>query len=101
MAKTNKAITDYKPAKGTADGLVELMVFHCEQAAGFSAQFALDDEGYSRALVRMFGQALKAILALPPEQRARLDAVCSACDGIGCGAGEDMDALLAEHGADD
>ena len=53
----------------------------------------------------MFGQALKAILALPPGQRealrARLEAVRSACDGMGYGVGEDMDALLAEHGTDD
>ena len=81
------------------------MVFYCEQAAGFSADVALDDEGYLSALVRMFGQALKAILALPPEQRgalpARLDAVRSACDDIGYGVGEDMDALLGERGAND
>ena len=105
VAKAKKAITDYKKASGTADGLVELMVFYCEQAAGFSADVALDDEGYLSALVRMFGQALSAILALPPEQRgalrARLDAVRSACDGMGYGVGDDMGALLAEHGADD
>ena len=105
VAKAKKAITDYKKASGTADGLVELMVFYCEQAAGFSADVALDDEGYLSALVRMFGHALKAILALPPEQRgalrARLDAVRSACDGMGYGVRDDMDALLAEHGADD
>ena len=105
VAKAKKAISDYKKAAGTADGVVELMVFYCEQAAGFSADVALDDEGYLSALVRMFGQALKAILALPPEQReaqrARLDAVRSACDGMGYGVGDDMDALLAEHGADD
>ena len=105
VAKAKKAITNYKKASGAADGLVELMVFYCEQAAGFSADVALDDEGYLSALVRMFGQALKAILALPPEQRgaqrARLDAVRSACDGMGYGVGEDMDALLAEHGAVD
>jgi hypothetical protein len=105
VAKAKKAIADYKKASGTADGLAELMVFCCEQATGFSADLTLDDEGYLTALVRMSGQALNAIAALPPEQRgalrARLDDVRSDCDGRGYGVGEDMDALLAEHGGDD
>jgi hypothetical protein len=105
VAKAKKAIADYRQASGTAEGLAELMVFYCEQAAGFSADVALDDEGYLTALVRMFGQALKGIATLPPEHHealcARLDAVRSACDGMGYGVGEDMDALLAEHGGND
>jgi len=105
VAKAKKAVADYKKASGTAEGLAELMVFYCEQAAGFSADVALDDEGYLSALVRMFGQALKGAATLPPENRgalrARLDAVRSACDGMGYGVGEDMDELLSEHGGDD
>lgn len=105
VAKAKKAIADYRKASGTAEGLAELTVFYCEQAAGFSADVAPDDEGYLTALVRMFGQALKGIAALPPEQRralrARLDAVRVACDGMGYGVSEDMDESLAEHGSDD
>jgi hypothetical protein len=52
VAKAKKAIADYRQASGTAEGLAELMVFYCEQAAGFSADVALDDEGYLSALVR-------------------------------------------------
>lgn len=104
VAKAKKAIADYRQASGTAEGLAELMVFYCEQAAGFSASVALDDEGYLGALVRMFGQALAGIATLPPENRsalrARLDAVRSACDGMGYGVGGDMDELLAGHLAD-
>ena len=105
VAKAKKAIAEYRQASGTAEGLAELMVFYCEQAVGFSADVALDDEGYLSALVRMFGQALKGIATLPPEHRealrTRLDAVRSACDGMGYGVGEDMDAWLAEHGGND
>ena len=36
VAKAKKAITDYKKASGTVDGLAELMVFYCERASGFS-----------------------------------------------------------------
>jgi hypothetical protein len=38
VAKAKKAITDYKKASGTADGLAELMVFYCERASGFSCR---------------------------------------------------------------
>ncbi len=105
VAKAKTAIADYKKASGTAYGLAELMVFFCEQASGFSSDVSLDDERYFDALVRMFGQALKAIATLPLAQRpalwARLDAVRHASHDIGYGVGEDMDKLLAEHGVDD
>jgi hypothetical protein len=35
------------------DGWVELMVFYCEQAAGFAGDVGLGDGGYFDALVRM------------------------------------------------
>ena len=105
VAKAKKAITDYKKASGTADGLAELMVFYCERASGFSCDVGLDDEAYLSALVRMFEQALKAVATLPETQRpalwTRLEMVRDRSSNIGYGAGEDMDASLAEHGTDD
>jgi hypothetical protein len=41
-------------AVGEPAGLAELMVFYCEQAAGFCSDIGNDDEGYFDALVRMF-----------------------------------------------
>jgi hypothetical protein len=80
------------------------MVFYCEQAAGFSNDVGLQDEGYFDALVRMFGQALKTIDALPedckPALMARLDAVRRISHNFGNGVGDDMDDLLAECGFD-
>ncbi|MDE2616845.1 MAG: hypothetical protein KGL73_07455 [Burkholderiales bacterium] len=105
VAKAKKAIADYKKAIGQAEGLAELMVFYCEQAAEFSNDVGLQDEGYFNALVRMFEQALNAATALPeplrPELLARLDAVRRTSHNFGYGVGDDMDALLAEHGHDD
>jgi hypothetical protein len=105
VARAKKAITDYKKASGTADGLAELMVFYCERASGFSCDVGLDDEAYLSALVRMFEQALKAVATLPETQRpalwTRLRMVRGRNHDIGYGVGEDMDALLTEHGADD
>lgn len=105
IAKAKKPIADYKKAIGQAEGLAELMVFYCERAAGFSHEVGLQDEGYFDALVRMFEQALKIIASLADAQRQplwdRLDAVRSTCHNFGYGVGDDMDDLLAEHGADD
>jgi hypothetical protein len=105
VAKAKKAIADYKKASGTVDGLAELMVLYCERATGFSCDVGLDDEAYLSALVRMFEQALKAVANLPQTQRPalwkRLQMVRDRGHDIGHGVGEDMDALLAEHGADD
>ena len=105
VAKAKKPIADYKKAIGQAEGLVELMVFYCERAAGFSHEFGMDDEGYFSALVRMFEQALKTIANLADTQRQplwdRLDAVRHTSHNFGYGVGDDMDYLLAEYGADD
>jgi hypothetical protein len=105
VAKAKKAITDYKKASGTVDGLAELMVLYCERASGFSCDVGLDDEAYLSALVRMFEQALRAVANLPETQRpalwTRLQTVRDRSHDIGYGVGEDMDALFTEHGADD
>ena len=105
VAKAKKAITEYKKASGTTDGLAELMVFYCERASGFSCDVGLDDEAYLSALVRMFEQALKAVATLPKAQRpalwTRLQMVRERSHDIGHGVGDDMNALLTEHGADD
>ena len=101
VAKAKKAISDYKKAIGAPEGGAELKVFYCEQAAGFSNDIGLQDEGYFDALVRMFEQALKAIHALPADQQialtGRLSAVRHLCHNFGYGVGDDMDDLLAEY----
>jgi hypothetical protein len=104
VAKAKKAISDYRKAVGQPESLAELMVFFCERAVGFSNDVGLQDEGYCDALVRMFGQALTVIDALPEERRSvllgRLDAVRRLGHNLGYGVGDDMDDLLAAHGFD-
>ncbi len=77
------------------------MVFYREQAEGFGRDVSMGDEGYFEALVRMFGQALKAIDTLPQTQRpallARVDTARQISHDFGYGVGEDMDSLLEEH----
>lgn len=104
VAKAKKGITDYKKAVGLPEGVVELMVYYCEQAAGFSNKFGLQHEGYFNALVRMFEQALKHIATLPSKARpaywTRLDNVRRISHSFGYGVGDDMDIFLSEHGVD-
>lgn len=104
IAKAKKAIADYKKAIGQPEGLVELAVFFCERAVGFSNDVGLQDEGYFDALVRMFGQALKDADALPEDRRgaliARLSVVRHLGHNLGYGVGDDMEDLLARYGGD-
>jgi hypothetical protein len=59
--------------------VAELMVFYCEQAAGFCREVSHDDARYFDALVRMFEQALKTTNTLAANVQggliARLDCV--------------------------
>jgi hypothetical protein len=104
VAKAKRAVSNYKKAIGDVDGLAELMVFYCERAAGFCNDVGLQDEGYFDALIRMFGQALKAINELPESHRpallARLDAVRKTSHNFGYGVGDDMDDFFARSGID-
>jgi len=62
----------------------------------------MDDEGYFNALVRMFEQALKSIVALESDQQTsfveRLERVRRNGHNWGWGVGDDMDDLMAEYG---
>ena len=69
VAKAKRPIADYKKAAGLPEGVAELTVYYCEQAIRFSKEVGLDDGAYHDALVRMFEQALKAVMALPEARR--------------------------------
>jgi hypothetical protein len=101
VAKAKQAITDYKKAVGNPAGLAELMVFYCEQAAGFCRAYGNDDDGYYNALVRMFEQAFRVASKLPDSAQVklidRLNRVRSICHDFGYGVGEDMDLIFAKH----
>lgn len=102
VSKAKKAISDYKKAVGKPEGLAELSVFYCEEVFDFLAGCGMDDDGYYDALVRMFAQALKYVLALPQaQQRAflkRLDRVRQLGQNVGWGVGFDFDELWVEAG---
>lgn len=102
VSKAKKAISDYKKALGQPEGLAELTVFYCEQVFDFLAGCGVDDEGFYDALVRMFDQALKYVLALPAEPQitflARLNRVRQLAPDVGWGVGDDFDHFWSEAG---
>lgn len=102
VAKAKRAIASYRKAVGDPAGMAELLVFYCEQAAGFSSDLGYRDEGYLNALVAMFKQALVNVAKLPAAQRripyARLDRTREISHCIGYGVGDDMDSLFAKYG---
>jgi hypothetical protein len=101
VSQAKQAISDYKKAVGDPEGVAELMVFYCEQAAGFCDAIYSDDEGFFASLVRMFEQALKFANALSPDRRddlvSRLDRVRTISHDFGYGVGEDMDFLFSKY----
>lgn len=105
VTKAKKAIADYKKAVGLPEGLAELAIFYCEEVFVFLSFCGMDDEGYFDAVVRMFDQALKYVMALPETKRRsfieRLELVCKGGYDVGWGVGDDMSRLLSEYGIDD
>ena len=101
VSKAKQAISQYKKAVGDPAGLTELLVFYCEQAAGYCQDIGYQEEGFFDALVRMFEQALKSAHPLPADGRdshiARLDRVREISHAFGYGVGDDMDYLLAKY----
>ncbi len=102
VSKAKKAISDYRKALGEPEGLTELKVFYCEEALDLLAACGMDDEGFYDALIRMFGQALKSVQALPAGQQARwlprLKRILHRGQDVGWGVGEDFEAFWADSG---
>ena len=101
VSKAKQAISHYKRAVGDAAGVAELMVFYCEQAAGYCQDIGYQEEGFFDALVRMFEQALKSAKTLPADSRAslivRLNRVREISHAFGYGVGDSMDYLLGKY----
>src|SRR5207247_5138662 len=97
----NQVVAYFSKVVGYAVGLAELMVFYCEQAAGFCSDIGNEDENYFAALVSIFEQALAVANTLPPSVRdalvARLDRVHRIGQKFGYGVGDDMDFILAKY----
>jgi len=100
VSRGKQAISDYKKAGGSPERTAELMIFYCELASAFIADFGEDDSTYINSLLNTFEQALKIVQALPDNVRdafiARLDHVRTVSHRFGYGIADVMDDLLAE-----
>lgn len=105
VSKALKAVSDYKKAVGQPEGMVELLVFYCEQAAGFSRDVGMEGDSWFCSLIRVFADALKLAVTLPDERQAsyleRLDRVRNISQHFGWGVGDAMNSLWAEYGCED
>jgi hypothetical protein len=70
VLKAKKAIADYRKAIGRPGGL-ELSIFFCEEAFSLVESCSFEDERFFLALIRMYDQAVKLVLKLPPTERRR------------------------------
>jgi predicted Ser/Thr protein kinase len=97
VLEAKKAIQDFRKAVGRPEGMAGLTVFYCEEAFDLFDVYAVEDEGYYTALVRMFEQAMKRVIALPEHERTqfikRLTQVRTAGQELGWGVGYAFDAL--------
>ncbi|MGQ0652196.1 MAG: hypothetical protein ACT4P4_08020 [Betaproteobacteria bacterium] len=76
VATAKKAISAFGKANGRAEDTAELMIFFCEQAAGYVRDVGLQDESHFAGLVRMYERAKKNRTARPraralPRRRLR------------------------------
>ena len=97
VAKAKKAIADYSKAVGRPEGMTELCIFYCEEAARLVGDCGMEDEAYYSALVRMFEQALTQAIELPAAERdkmlKRIDSVRTSLRGIGWGVSDAMNEI--------
>ena len=99
MATAKKAISEYIKAVGDPLGVLELRVFWCETAVGFSMEFGFADEGYFDALVRQYRDACQILPdihePLLTQYTERLEAVRDEAD-MGFGVRDEMNDLYRE-----
>ena len=102
VSKAKKAIADYRKAIGRPEGLAELAVFYCESCMNLLSYCGMDDESYLYALENMFGQALKAIVALEKRKQKsfiqRLELVRQESHNWGWDVGDTLDDMMVEYG---
>lgn len=101
VAEAKKAMMEYRKAIGRPDDMLELHIFWCETASGFSMEFGYADEGYFDALLRQYEAALKMLDTVDGMIRhkaiERLKRVCHSTE-VGYGVQDEMKWLLERAG---
>ena len=100
VATAKKSISEYTKAVGDPLGVLELKVFWCETAVGFSIECGFADIGYLEALLRQYRDVCQ-VLPNIPEQRLtefieRMEGVRDDAAQIGYGVFDEMNDLLGD-----
>ncbi|MGH6894125.1 MAG: hypothetical protein ACREEP_17915, partial [Dongiaceae bacterium] len=102
IAEAKKAIADYRKAIGLPDGLLELQIYFCEVAMGFSMEYGYMDENYADAIALQFEAALQGLTAAPQFAQSpgcgRLDKVRLLAADVGYGLHDEMDYMMEQAG---
>ena len=97
VSKAKKAIADYRKAIGRPEGMAELCIHYCEEAARLVGDCGIEEQDYYSALVRMFDQALTQALTMPTAERVnmltRLDGVRGSLRGLGWGVSDNVNEI--------
>ena len=101
VKKAKKAISDYRKAIGQPEGVAELCIHYCEEAARLLSECGMEDEAYLSALVRTYDEALSKVIDLSPSEREpmikRLNVVREALDGTGWGVDDAIRDIWYEY----
>lgn len=102
VAKSKKAIAEYRKAIGRPEGMAELSIFYCEEAFDFLESCGMDDEGYFLALIRMYDQETVVVQQLGPDDRTpyveRLNNLQSRASSVGWGVGDELTDIWLNSG---
>ena len=102
VAKSKKAIAEYRKAIGRPEGMAELSVFYCEEAFDFLESCGMDDGVYFLALIRMYDQATDVVQQLGPNDRMpfveRLNNLRSRSSSVGWGVEDEFTDIWLNSG---
>ena len=102
IGEAKKAIADYRKAIGLPDGVLELQMYFCEVAMGFSMEYGYMEENYADAIALQFAAALKGLNTVPQFAQSigcgRLDKVRLLAANVGYGLHDEMNDLMEQAG---
>ena len=101
LAKSKKAITQYRKAIGDPAGLLELMVYYVECGNDLTVEYGDIDEKFYYSLESMFQKALQALTKFDEETTKeylpRLQEIVDKAENIGWGYYDSISFLLFDY----
>jgi len=100
VSTAKKAISEYTKAVGDPLGILELKLFWCEMAVGFSIEYGFADIGYLEALLRQYRDVCQLLPDIPEPRLTefieRMEGLRADAAQIGYGVFDEMNDLLGD-----